>query len=237
MVTWQKDLSMETNPSLSIWQSSSKNRENPPIDDGERIAAALTLELDTRDDEKAWPKDAWFAQVWAEKGIADGRGEFSYTAFHAFVRWYNKLPFNLQWDMRGRLFSTLDQIPAQLSQSLNGFAGVRGLDDQPFDVIRGDRLALFSSEWRYWLPEVPVVRWIFTRWNALVFTDIGLLARASNPTAPLEFLETPFSEWRKTAGVGISGETRFPYLGIYVAKDLDGRRKNMRLIIRINRSF
>ena len=96
---------------------------------------------------------------------------------------------------------------------------------------------MFSSEWRYWLPEVPIVKWIFTQWNFLVFTDIGLLQAAENPTAPLEFLETPFDEWRKSAGIGVSGESFFPYLGVYVAKDLDGKRNSPRLILRINRNF
>ena len=237
MFTLEEDLSLQTNDVLSIGRDASETRPNPPVDEGTVFALSFLFEYDSRGDEKAWPHDAWFAQLWVEKGFNDGPGEFSYEDFYADLRWYNKLPLNLQWDMRARMFSTFTEIPRQSSQSLNGFGGIRGTGDQPFDIARGNRLFLFTSEWRYTLPETPIVRWFFTQWNFLVFTDIGLLAQAENPTAPLEFLEAPFDEWRKSAGIGISGESFFPYLGIYVAKDLDGGREWPRLIVRINRSF
>ena len=132
IVTLEENRSLQTQPALSIWQHSSKNRANPEIDEGTRLAVSALVEYDSRGEDKAWPRDAWLAQLWAEKGLNGGPGEFSYTAFFADVRWYNKLTLNFQWDMRARMFSTLDPIPRQASQSLNGFAGVRGAGDQPF---------------------------------------------------------------------------------------------------------
>ncbi len=236
LTSFQRDVSLITRHTESILYPNRPFRDNPPIDQGERLAATGTAVYDTRYDEY-FPANACRGELWLEKGIADGPGDFSYLAFMLDLRRCNELKRWLHWDFRGRLFSSFDQIPEQVTQSLNGYGGVRGLDDIPFSVRRGDRLALLSSEVRLALPELPVFKWIFGRWELVTFGDLGLLDRADNPEAPLGFLNTEFDTWGKSVGIGIAGETFIPYLGVYIAQDLDRDRKRPRVIVRAMRSF
>lgn len=236
VLSYQRDVSLQAASLHSLFHPRRKHRCNPEIDEGERVALSCALTFDTRGD-TGWRRNAWMLGLWIEKGLADGPGDFSYAAFCADVKRYSRLPLGLQWDIRGRIFSSFDPIPRQITRSLNGYGGLRGLDDGPFDVSRGDRLALFSGELRAGLPELPVIRTLFSSWNLVFFTDIGLLARAENERSPLGFLDTPFGDWKKTAGIGISGESLVPFIGIYVARELGGERSGPRVIVRAMRSF
>ena len=236
VASFQRDVSLITRSSPSLFHPGRRLRDNPPIDEGERLAVTSMVTFDTRDDTTR-PHNAWLLSGWMEKGIADGPGDFSYTAFAVDLRRYTRLPFGLHCDTRARVFSTFDAIPPQVTQSLNGYGGIRGLNDVPFAVPRGDRLALGSVELREGLPSVPIIRWLFTSWDLVLFGDVGLLARATNAKAPFGFLGTPFDEWKKSAGIGISGESFLPYVGIYVAQDLDRQRRNPRVIVRLMRTF
>jgi hypothetical protein len=235
-VSFQRELSLECKSSPSLFYPNRELRSNPPIDEGERLAATATFTFDSRADSN-YPGNAWQFIGRLEKGIADGPGDFSYTTLTADLRRYTVLPLGLRLANRARVFCAYDALPRQVTQSLNGYGGIRGLDDVPFDVLRGDRLALVSAEVRTGLPELPVFRWLFTRWDFLVFTDIGILARAENNKAPFAFLDTPFNNWKKTAGIGISGESFLPYVGIYLARDLDRDRRTPRVIVRVRQSF
>jgi hypothetical protein len=236
MVSYREDVS--ANIEMHAWPFYPHRlvRPIPPIDEGERLLVDGALVYDTRDD-LARPENAWRGELGVEKGIADGPGEFSYAAFHVDLRRYQRVQRWLQWDTRGRLFSSFDELPTQTFQSLNGYSGIRGVQDVPFGIRRGDRLALVSTELRLRLPELPVFRWLFARWNLVTFADLGLLTMAENAEAPLQFLSAPFDNWKKTVGVGISGESFLPYLAVYVAQEIDGERKNPRVIIRAARSF
>jgi len=211
-------------------------REIPRIDEGERLLVDGAVVYDSRDDVNR-PDRAWRGEVRVEKGIADGPGDFSYTAFQVEVCRYQQLRRWLQWDMRGKIFSAFDAVPAQVTQSLNGYGGVRGPQDVPFGIRRGNRLLLFSGELRTPLPELPVFRWIFERWDAVAFADLGLLTVAENDRAPLAFVNTPFAAWKKSVGLGVSGESFLPYLGVYFAQEVGSGRKNPRVIVRAARSF
>ena len=94
-----------------------------------------------------------------------------------------------------------------------------------------------STELGFELPEVPIVNWVFSTWNLMGFADAGLLTQAPNPTSAFGFLDTSFSNWKKSVGVGVSGESFFPYFGIYIAKEIDGDRESPRVIVRIEKSF
>lgn len=236
LATYGRDVSMVTGDAPSVFKSNQRLRDNPAIDDGDRLTVSGVLRYDSRED-PARAQNAWFVRLWVEKGLADGLGEFSYTAFSFDLHRYTRLPFKLQWDVRGKLFSAFDRIPRQVYRSLNGYGGVRGLNDSPFAVRRGDRLALFSMELRRPLPELPVFRILFSQWDVVVFSDVGQLIKTEDERSPLRFLEESFEHWGKTAGIGISGESFLPYVGLYVAKDLDGGRESPRVILRINRSF
>ena len=72
--------------------------------------------------------------------------------------------------------------------------------------------------------------------SVLLFSDIGLLVQAEDPDDPFAFLEAPWEDWGKSVGLGVSGESILPYVGFYVAKDLDDGR-GVRAILRIERSF
>ncbi|MBN2072210.1 MAG: BamA/TamA family outer membrane protein [Candidatus Krumholzibacteriota bacterium] len=236
LVSYQNESSLAANPQQSVLYPTNKYRVNPEIDEGKRLAVSGTVEFDNRGEE-VWRENSWLARIWFEKGIADGPGDFSYSAFEIDVRRYNYLPFDTRLDLRGRFFSSFTKLPRQLYRSLNGYGGVRGLSDRPFETDRGDRMSLFSVEARRPLPEVPVFKMIYSRWDLLLFSDIGLLANSVNAEAPFQFLDIPFAKWKKTAGIGFSGESFLPYIGFYIAQDLDADKLDPRYIIRFNRSF
>jgi hypothetical protein len=235
-LSFQKDISLEAHSISSVLFPRDKYRENPSIDDGNRLAVSTCLTLDTRGEE-AWRENAWRIDLWVEKGIADGPGDFSYTAFDIDARRYNYLPWGMKFDLRAKVFSSFSELPLQLFRSLNGYAGVRGTSDFPFASTRGDRMALFSAELRKSLPDMPVFKWFYSRWDLVLFTDLGLVSRAENAKSPFGFLDEPIDNWKKTLGIGFSGESFLPYLGVYMAQDLDAEEFDPRLILRARRSF
>ena len=235
-LSFQKDVSLEAHAISSVFFPRDKYRENPSIDDGNRLAVSARLTVDTRGEE-AWRENAWLFDLWVEKGIADGPGDFSYTAFDIDVRRYNYLPWRMKFDLRAKVFSSFSELPLQLFRSVNGYAGVRGTSDIPFPSGRGDRMALFSAELRRPLPDMPVFKWFYSRWDLVLFSDIGLVTRAENHESPFGFFDEPFDDWKKTVGIGFSGESFLPYLGFYMAQDLDAEGFDPRYIIRMRRSF
>jgi hypothetical protein len=230
-----RDYSLETGRAWSLFNSNQRLPVNPPIDDGVRTCVSGALVYDSRE-EPEWPDSAWRLRLWGEKGIDNGPGEFDYGAFQFELNRYQNLPYDLHLDLRGRLFSTVDPAPSQVYQSLGGYGGIRGLSDHPFPVYRGDRLVLLSGELRRSLPDVRYISAFFTSWDVILFSDIGLLALAEDPYDSFGFLEAPFDEWGKSVGLGVSGESILPYVGVYIAHDLD-RSGSLRAILRIERSF
>jgi outer membrane protein assembly factor BamA len=205
-----------------------------------RGALRIKLRLDSREDED-YPENAWLLGLAIEPGRinpdATGQQDYNYAAFTVEANRYTRLPYGLQWDIGTRLSSSFDRIPTQLYQTLNGYGGIRGTDDAPFDVVRGDRMVRLSTEFRMDLPDVPIIKWIYSRWDLVVFGDAGYLTQADNPTSVLGFLGTSFSQWKKSVGFGVSGESLLPYLGFYVAREIDGDRDRPRFIVRLERSF
>jgi hypothetical protein len=183
------------------------------------------------------PASAWYAHAEIESGLDAGPGEFDFTTLTFDLRRYNEIYRGINVDLRGRIFTAMSAIPRQRQQSLNGYGGVRGLHDIPFSVRRGDRLALFSTEVRVPMPEAPILKYLYTEWNVMACADLGLLALYQTGKGTLDFLDTPWDYWGKSVGIGISGESFVPYLGFYVAQDLDRHNKRPRFIIRASRSF
>lgn len=238
-VSYQEDVSLRAREIPSLLRGKDRFRENPPIDGGERLAVTGTLVYETRYD-PIRPAGAWYISLMVEKGLADGPGDFSYTAFEADIRRYNSLPFGLNLDIRGRCFSSFDPVPRQVTRSLNGYGGIRGTRDFPFPVARGNRLALLSIELRAGIPgmpALPLLRRFLSRWNFLVFSDMGLLVMEDHARRPFDFLETPYDGWKQTIGIGIAAESFLPYVGLYVAQDLDRNEFEPRVIFRAQRSF
>jgi hypothetical protein len=238
---YQRDVSMRTQDEVfSILGPKSNLAPNPPIDEGERLAGRVSARFDSRE-ERVYPGNAWLFGLAVESGRltpdAADANKVDYTAFSIEANRYTLFPFGLQWDIGTRLSSSFNAIPFQLYQTLNGYGGIRGTDRVPFDVPRGDRTVRLSTEFRYELPELPVVRWVYSRWEILGFVDAGLLAEAQNPTSTFGWLDTSFDNWKKTVGLGVSGESFMPYLGLYVAQEINGDRTSPRFIIRLERSF
>ncbi|GAB4327101.1 MAG: hypothetical protein Kow0074_22200 [Candidatus Zixiibacteriota bacterium] len=228
--------SLITRSSPSLFNNDRPLRDNSPIDEGEIAGGVIGIQYDTRIF-PARPSNAWFARMEVEAGTDVGPGDFQYSTLMLDVRRYNRVMRGLHFDVRGRVFTTRDNIPRQRRQSLNGYGGVRGLHDIPFDDRRGDRLALFSAELRIGMPQIPVLEIFYTRWNVLTFADIGILKQHGDRFGAWEFLKSDWDEWGKSAGVGISGESFVPYLGFYVAQDLDRNNARPRFIVRFERSF
>ncbi len=237
---YQEDVSMETRKTFTLFGDDDDLPENPAIEDGYRAAGMIGAAYDSREDIYA-NENAWFLGCTFEAGRhsphADGADSYDYSAFTVETNRYNRLPMGFQWDIGARLSSAFDRIPHQLYQTLNGYGGIRGTNRIPFDVDRGDRMIRVSTELRYELPSLPIVNWVYSTWHLLGFADAGLLAQAESPTSTFGFLDTSFSNWKKSVGAGISGESFFPYFGIYVAKEIDGDRKSPRVIVRIEKTF
>jgi hypothetical protein len=234
--SYGRDYSLQTGKAPSLFNSNQRLPVNPPIDDGVRVMASASLVYDSRR-EPARPRSAWYVELWGEKGFDSGPGEFNYEAFSIDLRKYMRLPHRLQLDLRGKLFSTIGEAPRQVYQSLGGYGGVRGLSDHPFEVRRGNRMTVYTVELRRQLPDVRFVSALFTSWDLLLFSDVGLLVEAKDQNDAFEFLETPFDDWGKSIGVGISGESVLPYVGVYVARGVEGGQETWRAILRIERSF
>ena len=236
IVSFERDISLEAKSLPSLFRGDNKWKKNPAIDEGNRLAARINLTIDTRD-ESGWKYNGWKLNLLFEKGIGDGPGEFSYAAFNVNIASYNELPAGLKFDVGCKLFSSFNELPRQLTHSISGYTGIRGLGDDPFTVHRGDRLALLSGELRKEIPELPFLKILFARADLLLFSDIGILVDSENKKTPLGFLSRPFNKWKKTVGIGISGRSFLPYIGVYLAEDVDRDGFSPRLIIRAQRSF
>jgi hypothetical protein len=211
-------------------------RSNPAIDRGEILGVELAATYDTRDN-PGRPSSAWFFEASVDAGFKTGPGDFRFTTLTLDLRRYNRLWRRVNLDLRGRIFTGWNDLPGQRLQSLNGYGGVRGMHDIPFPDSRGDRLALFSTELRIPLPPLPVVKILYTRWDLLLFADIGLLRLDGGASGPFRFLNSPKEAWGKSIGIGVSGEAFLPYLGFYVAQDLTRGNKRPRFIVRAEQSF
>jgi outer membrane protein assembly factor BamA len=228
--------SLRTTSVSSLANNDRPLRSNPAIDRGEILGVDLTATYDTRDN-PGRPSSAWFLQGTVDAGFKTGPGDFSFTTLMLDVRRYNRVWRRVNLDLRARIFTGWSDLPRQRLQSLNGYGGVRGMHDIPFPDARGDRLALFSTELRIPLPQIPVIKILYTRWDILFFGDIGVLRLDGGAAGPFRFLNSPKDAWGKTVGIGVSGEAFLPYLGFYVAQDVTRFNKRPRLIIRAQRSF
>ena len=235
----QQDVSMPKSDVITIFGDKDHLPPNPEIDDGVRGALGVDMVYDTRID-RFYPYNAWRVGFEFELGRLDpdsaAAENVDYSALTMVANRYTRLPLDIQWDIGARVFTAFDPIPYQRYQTLNGYGGVRGANNQPFDIVRGNRLAWLSTEFRRELPQLPGFDRVYARWDFLVFGDIGLLADVPADAGAFDFI-ADMSDWIKTVGFGISGESFPPYLGIYLAKEIDGERDNPRVIVRLARSF
>jgi hypothetical protein len=235
---FQEDVSMRNGRVFTLFGDKGNLPPNPAINAGARGALRLALVFDSRED-RNYAQNAWYLGGSLEPGrlSSEEAVDEDYTAFTVEANRYTRLPFGIQWDIGTRLSSSFTRVPTQLFQTLNGYGGIRGTDDTPFGVARGDRMVRLSTEFRVRLPDVPVVRWFYTRWDLSIFADAGYLTQATNPTSAFGWLDASFSDWKKSAGAGISGESLVPYVGVYVARQIDGDGDRPRVVVRLEKSF
>jgi outer membrane protein assembly factor BamA len=237
---YQEDVSMETRKTFTLLGVEHDLPENPPIADGYRAGAVIAAAYDSRED-KYLPENAWFLGCSFEAGRlsphAAGAESFDYSAVTVETNRYTLFPAGFHWDIGARLSTAFDRVPLQLYQTLNGYGGIRGANRVPFDIDRGDRMVRVSTEIGVELPELPIVNWVYSTWHLVGFADAGLLSKADNPSSTFGFLDTSFSNWKKSTGLGVTGESFFPFFALYVAKEIDGDRTSPRVIVRIEKTF
>jgi hypothetical protein len=209
-------------------------RENPQIDEGRLTEFAFGLRYDTRFD-VFFPADAWYLQAGMRIGLDFLDGEHTYTMLEATARRHQQLTLSDFLDLRLKAAGAMDPLPAQRTYSLGSVGGVRGKDFESWASPRGDRLLLANVEYRRRLAPVRYIEKIFSTWWLVAFYDAGAVFLSGDP----EDLGTLFSEASdhagSGAGLGVSGSSLLPYVGIFAAKDLD--TDSWRFIVRLNREF
>ncbi|MBD3178873.1 MAG: BamA/TamA family outer membrane protein [Candidatus Latescibacteria bacterium] len=235
-ISYASDISLTARGIPSLLFPRDRFRPNPPIREGNRLAARLKLKLDSRDD-SGWRYGGWKLGLALEKGIADGPGDFSYSLIDIDLARYNEIARGLRFDLRSKLFTTFGEIPPQKSMSVNGYGGIRGLSDFPFTPRRGNRLALFTAEVRKSIPPLPLLGRVCSRMNLLLFSDNGILAAADNPDKPFDFSDNPGENFKSTIGFGISTRSILPCMEFYIAEDLEEGDFSPRFILRAERAF
>jgi len=225
--------SLDARSPFTLFQSDGF-RANPPVLEGHLSEVAVGVTYDTRFD-RHFPSDAWFAEGRMRAGTEFLDGEKTYTVVEAAVRRHQRLSSSDFLDVRFRMAGATDVLPPQRTFSLGSVGGVRGKDFGSWSSGRGDRLLLASLEYRRRLRPVRYVESLFSTLWLVAFYDAGALFESSDP----EDLGTLFSEAGdhagSGAGLGVSGSSFLPYIGLFVAKDLDS--DSWRFIVRMNRPF
>ena len=162
-------------------------------------------------------------------------GDQTYTILEGTVRRHQKLTRLDFVDLRFKMAGSTDALPVQRTFSMGSYGGVRGKNFDSWMDPRGDRLLLANVEYRRRMEPVPYLESLFSSWWLVAFVDAGALFVSDNP----EDLGTLFSDAGdhsgSGAGLGISGSSFLPYVGLFVAKDLD--TDSWRFIVRLNRPF
>jgi hypothetical protein len=209
-------------------------RENPPINEGRLTEFKLSLCYDTRFDTH-FPADAWHIQAVMRSGLDFLEGERTYTMLEAAVRRHQQLTYSNFLDLRFKAAGAMDPLPAQRTYSLGNVGGVRGKNFDSWEVPRGDRLLLANVEYRRRLAPVRYLESIFSSWWLVAFYDAGAVFLSEDPEDFGSLFSDASDHTGSGAGLGVSGSSFLPYVGLFVAKDLD--TDSWRFILRLNRPF
>jgi hypothetical protein len=209
-------------------------RPNPPVFEGHLTELDIGVVYDTRFD-VYFPSDAWFVDGGVRSGLDFMDGEATYTILEGAVRRHQKLARGNFLDLRFKFAGATDALPPQRTFSFGSFGGVRGKDWDSWSSPRGDRLLLGNVEYRRRLSPVRFVRSVFTSWWFVAFYDAGALFLSDDPKDFGTLFSDAGDHAGSGAGLGVSGSSFVPYLGFFVAKDLD--TDSWRFIVRLNRPF
>lgn len=209
-------------------------RDNPEIVEGHLTDLSLGFVYDTRFD-PYFPSDAWLIEAGLRSGIEFLDGDQTYTILEATARRHQKLTRLDFVDVRLKMAGATDALPVQRSFSLGSYGGVRGKDFDSWMAPRGDRLLLANLEYRRRMQPLRYLDSLFSSWWVVAFFDAGALFVSENP----EDFGTVFSDAGdhsgSGAGLGVAGSSFLPYVGLFLAKDLD--TDSWRFIVRLNRPF
>jgi hypothetical protein len=209
-------------------------RPNPPVFEGHLTELKIGVVYDTRFD-VYFPSDAWFVDAGIRSGLDFMDGDATYTILEGTVRRHQKLARGNFLDLRFKFAGATDALPPQRTFSMGSFGGVRGKDWDSWSSPRGDRLLLGNVEYRRHLSPVRFVRSVFTNWWLVAFYDAGALFASDDPKDFGTLLSDAGDHSGSGAGLGVSGSSFVPYLGFFLAKDLD--TDSWRFIVRLNRPF
>jgi hemolysin activation/secretion protein len=162
-------------------------------------------------------------------------GERTYTMLEAAVRRHQRLSYSDFLDLKFKAAGAVDPLPVQRTYSLGSVGGVRGKDFDSWGVPRGDRLLLANIEYRRRLPTVRYIQSVFSTWWLVAFYDAGALFISKDPDDLGTLISDASDHAGSGTGVGVSGSSFLPYIGMFVAKDLD--TDSWRFIVRLNRPF
>jgi hypothetical protein len=144
-----KEESVRANDPWSLFRNSDRWRPNPLIDDGHYTTAAVTVELDTRNDEDV-PTSGWWIRTTAERSWSNDvapialpttvrqalptSGDYAFNRVTFDLRRYNRIASNLL--MGTRLFAAGyaggDPLPIQRRVSLGGSDLLPGYEFRAF---------------------------------------------------------------------------------------------------------
>ncbi len=106
---------------------------------------------------------------------------------------------------------------------------LRGHDNFAYS---GDRMVLMQSAYGYSLPSLPVIEYLFLRWQADLIYEAGTAFYNDDPMQD-------YSDLKQDAGIGFSGNTVLGRLRFHLFQDLDksfhsGRRLTLTLEMNVN---
>lgn len=199
---------------------------NLPVEGGPLHSLLLTGVIDLRNDTFFTLSGARFKFEGELAGGALG-GE------HGFARYDLSLE---RWDtFRARHHTYLwlkvagadIALPFQRGYTMGGT--LRGHDNFAYS---GDRMVLLQAAYGYSLPSLPIIEYLFLRWQADLIYETGTAFYHDDPLGD-------YSDLKQDAGIGFTGNTILGRLRLHLFQDLDksfhsGRRLTLTLEMNLN---
>lgn len=198
---------------------------NLPVDGGPLHGLALEGVIDTRN-------DLYFTLTGSRLAFEAELAGGALGGDHGFARYVFSLE---RWDtFNSRHHTYLWLKLAGADQSLpfqRGYTMGNALRGHDNFAYSGDRMVLIQAAYGYSLPTIPVVEYLFFRWQADFIYETGTAFFHNDPSES-------FSDLKQDAGFGFTGNTIMGRVGIHLFQDLDksihsGRRITVTLNINV----
>ena len=199
---------------------------NLPVDGGHMHSLLLTAVLDSRN-------DTYFTLSGTRLKLEGELAGGALGGDHGFARYDLSLE---RWDsfaVKHHTYFWLKVagadvgLPFQRSYTLGNT--LRGHDNYAYS---GDRMVLLQSAYGYSLPSLPVIEYLFLRWQAELIYEAGTAFYNSDPLQD-------YRDLKQDAGFGFSGNTILGRLRLHLFQNLDksfhsGRRLTLTLEMNLN---